>query len=232
MGIFSSIFGGSKQSSTATSTSKNQAYDTINQNFSPLFQNATSGASALQALLSGDTSGLDTYKRTTGFNALAEQGSRGITGNAAASGLLRSGSTGKRLVNYGTQLNNQFAGSYMDRLLQQAQLGFNAGNLVAGAGQTSTSQQQSSGGSNGGIGGFLGQLAGGIALSDRRAKTNIVKIGELPNSLNVYTFDYIDGPKNQTGVMAQEVAEIMPEALGPIINGYMTVDYDKVKEAA
>ena len=31
------------------------------------------------------------------------------------------------------------------------------------------------------------------------------------------------------GVLADEVAEIQPEAMGPRVNGYMTVDYSKLE---
>lgn len=151
----SKIFGGSK----STSTSSNKAYDTINSSFSPLLGNAASGAQSLAALLGGDASGFNAYKKATGFDAIAEQGSRGITGNAAAGGLLRSGSTGKALQDYGTNLQNQFANTYMDRLLAQAGIGFNAGNALIGAGQTSQSKQKS----KPGLGGFLGGGLAGIA---------------------------------------------------------------------
>lgn len=235
MGIFSTIFGGSKQSSTSTqnSSSSNRAYDSLNTAFSPLFANAASGSDAIAALFGGDTSGFDTFKRNTGFNAAAEQGSRGITGNAAASGLLRSGSTARSLQNYGNQMQNQYYNNYLDRLFQQANLGFQAGNLVSGAGNVSqsTGTSTSKGGSSPGIGGFLGTALGGISLSDERAKTDIEKLGEFSNGLGIYSFRYKTDPSTKfVGVMAQEVKEIVPEALGPEMDGYMTVDYEKLME--
>lgn len=215
----SKIFGGSSQ----TSKSSNQAYGDIKTGFSPMFQYAGTGAEGVSKLLGGDASGFNAYKEATGFNPLAEQGSRGITGNAAARGLLRSGSTGKSLMDYGNAMNNQYASQYINQLLGLSNIGLGAGNLVAGAGQTS----ESKGKSKPGIGGFLGQVAGGIAASDRRLKTNIVKIGERFDGLNIYNWDYIWG-ENATGVMADEVAKIKPEALGPVIAGYATVDYSKL----
>lgn len=222
----SSIFGGSKQKSS--STSSNQAYGTLNNAFSPLLGYASQGAQGLSALLGGDVSGLNAYKNATGFDAAAEAGSRGITGNAAAGGLLRSGSTGKALQRYGQEISNQYANNYMDRLLAQANLGYQAGNILSSAGNTS--QSTSSGKSKKGIGGFLGSAAGAIAKSDVRLKKNIHKVGELDNGLNVYQYRYIDDDeKVHLGVMAQEVAEIKPEALGPLTeDGYMTVDYGKL----
>lgn len=222
----SAIFGGSKQSSS--STSSNKAYGDISNAFRPLLGQAQAGMQGLSSLLGGDASGLNMFKKMTGFNAAAEEGSRGITGNAAASGLLQSGSTGKALQRYGNEISNQYANSYMDRLLAQAGLGLQAGNVLSGAGQTSSSK--SSGKSKDGMGGFLGSMAGAAAASDVRLKKNIHKVGELDNGLNVYQYRYIkDDEKVHIGVMAQEVAKVKPEALGPELEGgYMTVDYGKL----
>jgi hypothetical protein len=227
--IAQGVFGGSR--SKQSSSASNRAYDSLNTAFSPLYGQATQGAKGLSDLLSGDSTGFDKYKDATGFDWAAEQGSRGITGNAAARGLLRSGSTGKSLVTFGNGIQDQFATNYMDKLLQQAQLGFNAGNLVSGAGSVSTSKGSSS--TKPGIGGFLGKLASGAAASDIRLKKNIFKVGELDNGLNVYQYRYLgEDDGTHIGVMAQEVKEIMPEALGPEISGYMTVNYDVIREAA
>lgn len=140
--IAQGLFGGKK--SKETSNSYNKSYDQINSTFSPLTGQAATGANALSALLSGDSSGFDKYKAATGFDASAEAGSRGITGNAAAAGLLRSGSTGKALEAYGTDLQNQYAQSYLSNLFNQANLGLGAGQLIAGAGQVSNSTSKSS----------------------------------------------------------------------------------------
>lgn len=223
------LFGGSSQKSSSTSTSSNRAYDDINRIFSPVTGMAGTGANALSALLSGDSSGFDAFKNATGFDWQAEQGSRGITGNAAAKGLLNSGSTGKALVSYGNNIQNQFANNYMDKLLQQAQLGLQAGGLISGAGNVSSSTSSSSGSSKPGLGGLIGGIASGVAKSDRRAKKNIFKVGELKNGLNLYQYRYNDDTGPFIGVMADEVAKVMPEALGPIIDGFQTVNYDKIK---
>lgn len=65
----------------------------------------------------------------------------------------------------------------------------------------------------------------GVALSDARAKRDIRRIGSLPDGLGVYAYRYVWNDAPQVGVMAQEVASIRPWALGPIHDGYMTVDY-------
>lgn len=220
----SSIFGGSKQ--TSTSTSGNQAYNYIRDTYSPIAGSAMGNLTRIQDLLSGDATGLNRYKQATGFDQLLNMGSRGITGNAAASGLLRSGSTGKALANYGNTMQNQFANSYLQNLSGLAGMGLQAGNLISSAGNTSTSN--SSGGSTPGLGGSLGGLASLIAVSDPRLKMDVIKIGDHSSGLGVYEFKYIDGSGPYIGVMADEVEEIMPEALGPVINGFKTVDYAKL----
>ena len=60
-------------------------------------------------------------------------------------------------------------------------------------------------------------------FSDRRLKTNIVKIGQYLNGLNKYSWTYLWG-ENSTGAMADEVEKLIPEAIG-IRLGYKTVNY-------
>lgn len=215
-----SIFGGSK----STSNSSNRAYDFLKEQFGDVTNATSSGLGGLQALLGGDASGFNAYKKATGFDAAAELGSRGITGNQAAAGMLRSGGTGKALQAYGNTIQNQFADNYMSKLLAQAGIGINAGQLLASAGQTSSETKKS----KNGIGGFLGKIGAGIAASDRRLKKNIYKIGVLKDGLNVYQYRYIDGSGPYVGVMADEVEIIKPEALGPIVAGFQTVNYDNI----
>jgi len=73
----------------------------------------------------------------------------------------------------------------------------------------------------------LGSAAGlaGLALSDRRAKKNIEKVGEK-NGINVYDYEYKGSPIRQRGVMAQEV-EGIPGAVKEV-NGLKMVDYGKL----
>ena len=67
------------------------------------------------------------------------------------------------------------------------------------------------------------------SFSDIRLKKNIVKVGEEADGLGIYEFDYKDGhglpTDRQLGVMAHEVSQLRPEALGPVIGGYSTVNY-------
>ncbi len=76
------------------------------------------------------------------------------------------------------------------------------------------------------LGGSLGAAA--IMASDRRLKKNIRKIGKTPSGFNVYEFEYKSGGGKQTGVMAQEIEKIIPNAVITMPNGYKTVNYAMV----
>jgi len=86
-------------------------------------------------------------------------------------------------------------------------------------------------------GGWGNQLIGAAAaalpfLSDPKAKENIELVGKLDSGLGLYEWDYkadIGISGRWRGVMADEVAEVMPWLLGPKINGYMTVRYSPEK---
>lgn len=217
-----SLFG---KSSKTTDKSFNRAYEDINSSFSPIFGLAGTGANALRALLSGDTSGFDAFKGATGFNQLLKSGSEGITGNAAARGLLRSGSTGQALVDYGNNAQNQFAQSYINNLLGMSGLGLQAGSLVADAGQTREATSKSK--DKSGLGKALGTAATAVAMSDIRLKKNLKKIG-YAGKIPLYEFSYLNNDDTYVGVIAQDVSKKYPEALGPQIGGYLSVDYDKL----
>lgn len=110
---------------------------------------------------------------------------------------------------------------------------FTGQNISGTTNSSGTSVQKT----NPGLGGILGGLAGsalsgwasgGFALSDPRLKRNVERIGTLDSGVGWYSFCYLWDDAKHEGVMADEVAEIMPEALGPEIGGFATVDYNKV----
>jgi hypothetical protein len=63
-------------------------------------------------------------------------------------------------------------------------------------------------------------------FSDRRLKSNIVRIGTHPIGIGIYEYDIFDG--RQIGVMAQELLEVMPDAVHQHPSGYLTVDYGRL----
>lgn len=232
----SKIFGGSKsksqQTSSSVSSSSNQAFPQVQSAFMPGSEKAFNESN--QAIGRELDGGFDEYKNKSGFDFMKMLGLRKVGGSYAGRGAFQSGAAMKRLAEYEGGLNQQAYGSYLDQLFKRAQIGLGGGQVVSGAGNVSSSSAKSQGTSmsksSPGIGQFIGQIASGFAASDRRLKQNIVRISELPNGLPVYQYEYIDGRGPFIGVMADEVETIMPEALGPVIDGYKTVDYDKVWE--
>lgn len=73
--------------------------------------------------------------------------------------------------------------------------------------------------------GALGSAAAGAAMSDRRLKRNIRKVGKL-GRYNAYAYRYAWSPRIEIGVMAQEV----PNSIR-MPNGYLAVDYSKLEAA-
>ncbi len=95
---------------------------------------------------------------------------------------------------FGNQYSGQLAGYNANVGTQNAKLGAGAG--LAGMGL--------------------------LAMSDRRLKTNIKRIGTHKIGIGLYEFDIFGG--HQVGVMADEVEKVMPSAVVEI-NGYKAVNY-------
>jgi hypothetical protein len=79
------------------------------------------------------------------------------------------------------------------------------------------------GGGGGGRGG-----GGGGRRSDVALKHDIVLLGHLANGIGYYRFSYLGGSKAYVGVIAQEVQDVMPEAVTRGSDGYLRVYYQKL----
>lgn len=66
------------------------------------------------------------------------------------------------------------------------------------------------------------------ATSDIRLKRDIVDVGHLGNGIGLYRYRYIWSDQVYVGVMAQEVAEIVPDAVVYGDDGYLRVDYARL----
>lgn len=72
----------------------------------------------------------------------------------------------------------------------------------------------------------------GMRPSDRALKENIVRVGSHPLGIGLYLFDYAPalgaryGHGRQLGVMADEVAAVLPRAVSVDAQGHAVVDYD------
>jgi hypothetical protein len=110
---------------------------------------------------------------------------------------------------------------------QQAALGNLYGSMFSGAG-----------GLLGSITGTTGDIAGEIIkklpFSDIRLKENITKVGSLDSGIGLYTWSWneegkrLAGDTPTVGVLAQEVQQVMPEAVIRGDHGYLTVNYSKL----
>jgi len=71
-----------------------------------------------------------------------------------------------------------------------------------------------------------GAMAGAYAFSDRRLKTNIKRIGGMPNGLGLYSWTYLWGALG-VGYMADEVKCLFPDAVKRI-GGFDAVNYAEI----
>ena len=147
----SSLFGGSK------TKTENQAYGVIKSAFSPLFQYAGEGAKGMSALLGGDATGFNAYKDAVGYDWEQQRGGDNVMSKFAQIGGLDSGASLKGLASFQSGLDNQYASTYLDKLLGLSSVGTSAGQLVTQAGQKSTSSSSPS------LGGLLGAGLSGWA---------------------------------------------------------------------
>jgi hypothetical protein len=80
----------------------------------------------------------------------------------------------------------------------------------------------------GGGGGFRGGGGRGGRRSDMRLKHGIMLLGRLNDGLGFYRFAYYGSDKAYVGVMAQEVATLVPTAVVHDRDGYLRVLYDRL----
>ena len=128
----------------------------------------------------------------------------------------------------GSQIQNPQFGAYSGATVQAAPIF--AGTQAQGAFDQNTYNQQVSQ-ANAATAGLYS--LGGAALgapkgtfSDRRLKSNIVRLGTHPIGIGIYEYDIFGG--RQIGVMAQELLEVMPDAVHQHSSGYLMVDYGRL----
>lgn len=157
-------------------------------------------------------------------------------------------------INLNQQNSNQAFTNFQDQLRQQAQtnrLALTGPALTSGLGLSSigggsaalsaldrgrgtTSSQNGVQGLNIGQVGQLASGAGALitAMSDRRLKTDIKKVGDLDSGIGLYTYRYKGDAVRRVGVMADEVEKVLPEAVVEAGLGFKAVDYKRVMEHA
>ena len=123
------------------------------------------------------------------------------------------GNQGTQPVDYASLVNQQYQGQLAAANAQQAGANSTMGSLFGLGGSFL--------GAAGSAGGF------GALFSDARLKENIEHIGE-ENGFPIYKFNYTNIPeKTYIGVMAQDVENIMPEAVFES-EGFKKVNYDMI----
>lgn len=80
---------------------------------------------------------------------------------------------------------------------------------------------------------LLGAISNGAAsaamASDMRLKEDIRRVGATEGGIPLYSYRYKGGEQFHIGPMAQEVALLQPDALGPERHGFMTVHYGELR---
>jgi hypothetical protein len=63
------------------------------------------------------------------------------------------------------------------------------------------------------------------ASSDRRLKKDVTRVATHPAGFGIYRFKYLWSDVEHTGVLAQEVLDVVPAAVSHSDNGFLQVDY-------
>jgi len=145
------------------------------------------------------------YQRLAGIAQLGQ----GAAANTGQQGTALAGSAAQSAQNYGSAMGGAIAGGL--------------GNF--GQGISAIPWLMKSGG-----GGNAAQAADETALaySDRRLKEDVERIGTLDSGLPLYRFKYLGSDTVRIGVMADEVAGKIPDAVSTDTSGYLMVDYGKI----
>lgn len=103
-----------------------------------------------------------------------------------------------------------------------------AGTDVGGIVNSGYANQLAQSNSNQKILGGLFDAGSNLLLSDRRAKTDIKRIGQTDAGTPIYSFRYKSGGPTQIGYMAQDLLETQPHAVVTGPDGFYRVNYGEV----
>ena len=196
-----------------------------------------------QTMLQGLMTNPESFALSPAAESQMRLGSENLARSGAAKGYLGSGNILAELQKYGQDVAS---GDYWKSIQNLQMLSGAATSSPAAASSAISSifgNQQAAmaqvgaatggGGGGGGDGGLGDIISIGASLmgmfSDRRLKTDIIHIGTHSSGLPLYSFDYVWGEPS-TGVMADEVLAVMPEAIS-YEHGYMKVNYAMLETA-
>lgn len=253
MGFIGDIFGGgsakkaAKAQVEATKLGINEMRRQFDQTRSDLAPWRVEGSKAIGQLGAMLQPGYD-HTKSPGYEFRLGEGLRAVENSAAARGILQSGGTLKGIERYAEGMAADDFDRAFNRTASVAaggqQVGTALGQLGAdksrGIAELYTQQgnAKASGyiGQANAIGNTLGQIAsiGAMFLSDERLKKNVEEVGLTEDGIPAVAFNYRQDkgmklPRGRfIGVMAQDVERVRPDAAGPRVNGYRSVDYSRL----
>jgi len=238
----SGAFGGNREQLANSLNSQNQMLaqnQLVGNAYSQAFQNAQNQMNQVAGLgLQGAGQGIQGASTLAGIGGQQLQAQSGILNAQAQQGAVQQGQQ-QNIINQAIQ---NYAAQQQYPMLQLS----NMSNLLHGLPmQSSTTQTYQAAPSTAsqiaGLGttgiaglGLYNAMGGGSSgtTSDVRTKQNLRLVGTLPMGINLYHFEYKPPFKAEcgegwySGVMAQEVQKIMPEAVVEMDNGFLGVKYD------
>ena len=126
----------------------------------------------------------------------------------------------------GSQIQNPQFGAYSGSNVTAAPT-FAATQAQGQAEQNNYNQQVATQNANtAGLYSLAGSGVKALALSDVRLKSNIVKVGNHPIGIGIYEYEIFG--QRERGVIAQELMQVMPDAVHQHPSGYLMVDYGRL----
>jgi hypothetical protein len=163
----------------------------------------------------------------------AKGGDRAAAGNRAKGGGNRAATADRARGGGGRGGGSAFSGMSSARAAsvasargQMSMGGRGGGAAFAGRGGGGGFAAMGGGGFRGGGGG--GFRGGGGRRSDIALKHDVVLLGHLANGLGYYRFSYLGSHKAYVGVIAQEVQNLVPDAVTRGSDGYLRVRYEQL----
>lgn len=241
------------------SNNYSSALQPFTQNYNTATQGTTALGNALGLNgASGNAAATAAFNNNPGYQFQKQQGDSAITAADAASGKTASGNEALALSNYNQGLAGTSWNNYVNSLQPFLGASNSAATGVAGVdtglGNQLNASQMNLGnaayGANTSIGnananaslaglnasanslGALSGLANGLMMfSDENVKDDIEPVGELFDGQKVYKYRYKGDSHHQIGLIAQEVEDREPDAVGKI-GGIKAVNYDKATSRA
>jgi len=206
-----------------------ESRDIAREDLSPFRETGVTALGQLEGLVTDPQKQKEFISDNPFFQALQQQTTENVLGAQAARGKLGSGGTSKALQNALVLLGSDLLGQKVGQLQNLAGLGQAAATGQAQVSQQTAQQvgetrlQQGNASAAGQIAKGeinskmyqqgIGALAGFAGLCDFHAKENIIKVGHLDNGLPLYIFNYKGDNQKHINVIAQDVEQVMPEAI-------------------